>query len=132
MPTDPEMIMASDPRRATLLRCLCLLLATAVVFQLFYLGSQPLAAGLVPAPWDKLAHFAVYSAITALLWTGTGGNMPALVIAVVIAIGALDELRQAGVPGRRAEMGDFLVDVCAGVGTGIAMLLYARAKHRHL
>ena len=132
MRTDTETIMASDPRRAALLRCLCLLLATAVVFQLFYLGSQPFAAGLVSAPWDKLAHLAVYSAITALLWTGTGGSMPALVVAVVIVIGALDELHQAGVPGRRAEMGDFLMDVCAGVGAGIAMLLYARTKKRNL
>jgi len=124
--------MALEPRRASVLRCLCLLLAAAVSFQLFYLGSQPFAAGLVPAPWDKLAHLAVYSAITALLWTGTGGSKPALVIAAVIAIGALDELHQAGVPGRRAEMGDFLTDVCAGVGTGMAMLLYARTRNRHL
>ena len=131
MPTDPEMIMAFDPRRASPLRCLCLLLAAAVIFQLFYLGSQPFAAGLVPAPWDKLAHLVVYSAITALLWIGTGGSKPALVIAVAIVIGALDELHQAGVPGRHAEMGDFLVDVCAGVGTGIALLLYAQAKQRH-
>jgi VanZ family protein len=132
MPTDPEMIMALEPRRTSLLQLLCLLLAVAVIFQLFYLGSQPFAAGLVPAPWDKLAHLVVYSAITALLWTGMGGNRPALAIAVVIAIGALDELHQAGVPGRRAEMGDFLVDVCAGVGTGIAMLLYARTTKRPL
>lgn len=124
--------MALEPRLTSLLRCLCLLLAAAVIFPLFYLGSQPFAAGLLPAPWDKLAHLVVYSAITALLWIGAGGSKPALVIAVVIAIGALDELHQAGVPGRRAEMGDFLVDVCAGVGTGIAMLLYARTTKRHL
>jgi hypothetical protein len=126
------MIMAPEPRSASLLRCLCLLLATAVIFQLFYLGSQPFAAGLVPAPWDKLAHLAVYSSITALLWTGTGGSKPALVITAAIAIGALEELHQAGIPGRHAEMGDFLIDVCAGVGTGMAMLLYARTRKRHL
>ena len=123
--------MAIEPHRVSLMRWLCLLLAAAVVFQLFYLGSQPFAAGLIPAPWDKLAHLVVYSAITALLWIGTGGSMPALVIAAVIAIGALDELHQLGVPGRHAGMDDFLVDACAGVGTGIAMLLYAQSKQRH-
>jgi len=131
MPTDTKMATTSDSRRASLLRCLCLLLAAAVVFQLFYLGSQQFAAGLVTAPWDKLAHLTVYSAITALLWIGTGGSMPVLVIIAVIAIGALDELHQAGVPGRHAGMDDFLVDICAGVGTGIVMLLHARAKQRH-
>jgi len=131
MPTDPEIIMAADPRRASLLRFICLLLATAVVFQLFHLGSQPLAAGLIPAPWDKLAHLVVYSAITALLWIGTGGSASVLVIAAVIAIGALDELHQAGIPGRHAGMDDFLVDVGASVGTTIALLLYARTTERH-
>lgn len=126
------MIMAPEPRRSSLLRYLCLLLATAVIFQLFYLGAQPFAAGLIPAPWDKLAHLVVYSAMTALLWIGTGGSKPVLVIAAVIAVGALEELHQAGIPGRRAEMGDFLVDICAGIGTGIAMLLYARTTKRHL
>lgn len=121
-------IMASRQRYTSLLRCLCLLLAVVVIFQLFYLGSQPFAAGLIPAPWDKLAHFAVYSAITFLLWIGAGGGMPALVIATVLAIGALDELHQAGVPGRHAELGDFQMDACAAVGTVVAMMLYARAK----
>ena len=132
MPTDTEMITTSDSRRASVLRCLCLLLAAAVVFQLFYLGSQQFAPGLVPAPWDKLAHLTVYSAITALLWIGTGGIMPVLVIVAVIAIGALDELHQAGVPGRHAAIDDLLVDICAGVGTGIAMFLHARVRRRHL
>jgi hypothetical protein len=40
-------------------------------FQLFYLGAQPFAAGLIPAPWDKLAHLAVFAVLTTLLWIGT-------------------------------------------------------------
>ena len=124
------MFMIANPRRAPLLQRLCLLLAAAVVFQLFYLGAQPFAAGLIPSPWDKLAHFAVYSAVTGLLWAGTGGRVPAVVILSVIFIGALDELHQAGVPGRKTDAGDFLVDLCAGVGTGAAILLYERRKGR--
>jgi VanZ family protein len=122
------MTVTPNPRRTSWLRCFCLLLAAAVTFQLFYLGSQPLAAGLIPPPWDKLAHLVVYSAITVLLWIGTGGRAPILVVMAAIAIGALDELHQAAVPGRNADAGDFLMDVCAGIGTGIAMQVYVRTK----
>ncbi len=48
-------------------RWLCLALAAAVTFQLFYLGAQPFAAGLTPVPWDKLAHLAVFAFLTTLL-----------------------------------------------------------------
>jgi hypothetical protein len=130
MPTDPKAITTPGLRRAPLLQFLCLLLASAVIFQLFYLGSQPFAAGLIPPPWDKLAHLVVYSAITALLWIGTGGSTPVLVIMAVIAVGALDELHQANLPGRDAALGDFLVDVCASIGT--AILFYVQAKRHPL
>jgi VanZ family protein len=100
--------------------------AATVVFQLFYLGVQPVAAGLIPEPWDKLAHFAVYSLITVLLWIGTAGRMTFAVIATVVAIGALDELRQAGIHGRSADAFDFLADACAGIATTTTMLLHAR------
>jgi len=50
-----------------------------------------------PAPWDKLAHLAVFAALTTLLWIGTAGRMPFAfaVVATAIAIGAFDELHQA-------------------------------------
>ena len=60
----------------SVLRRLCLASAAALIFQLFYVGAQPAAAGLIPMPWDKLAHLAVYAAITALMWIGTAGRMP--------------------------------------------------------
>ena len=122
--------VAFEPTLSTLLRRLCLVLAAAIAFQLFYLGAQPIAVGLFPAPWDKLAHFVVFSLITVLLLIGTAGRMPVIVIATVVAIGALDEWHQAWLPGRTADVGDFLVDVCAAVGA-CAMLLYVvRPKPR--
>jgi VanZ family protein len=108
-----------------LLRGLCLTLVAAIVFALFYLGAQPVAVGLFAAPWDKLAHFAVFSAVTALLWIATAGRMPLAVIAAVVAVGALDELHQAGLPGRFADAADFLVDICAAAATSGAISLYA-------
>lgn len=119
--------MASDPTRARVPRRLCLALAAAIIFQLFYLGAQPSAAGLIPPPWDKLAHLAVYSLLTVLLWVGTAGRVPLAVVFAVAGIGALDEFRQAAVPGRVADAGDFLVDLGAAGSAG-ALLLYARRR----
>ena len=49
---------------ATAGQLICLVGAVSLVVNLLILGSQPFAAGLIPHPWDKLAHFSVYSAIT--------------------------------------------------------------------
>jgi VanZ family protein len=122
--------VAFEPTPRTLLRRLCFVLAAAIAFQLFYLGAQPIAVGLFSAPWDKLAHFVVFSLITVLLWIGTAGRMPIMVIVTVVAIGALDEWHQAWLPGRTADVGDFLVDVCAAVGAGAMLLYVLRQKPR--
>lgn len=123
--------MKLEAGRVTALRGLCLVLAAAIISLLFYLGAQPFAAGLIPAWWDKLAHLAVYAALTALLWIGTAGRMPLAVIAAVIAIGALDELHQAGLPGRHADAIDFLTDACAAAGTGVLMFYALRKTDNH-
>ena len=116
--------------RSALARWLCLALAAAITIQLFYLGGKPVAAGLVPVPWDKLAHLAVYSAITALLWVATAGRAPLAVIALVVAIGVLDELRQAALPGRSADLLDLAADACAVIGTGACAWFYERSRDR--
>ncbi len=105
------------------LRSFCFALAAALVFQLFYLGAQPSAAGLFEPPRDAIAHFLFYSALTALLWTAAAGRMPLAVLAAVVVVGGLDELHQAGLPGRVADAADFLVDVCAATSTSAAILL---------
>lgn len=51
--------MTPDYGPSILLRSFCLAAAAAVTFQLFYLGSQPFAAGLFQPPWDAVAHFIV-------------------------------------------------------------------------
>src|SRR5262245_39085371 len=112
-------------------QCACLLAAAAVTLQLFYAGAQPAAAGLFPAPWDKLAHFVVYGAITVLLWIGTAGRTPLAIVAGAIAIGAFDELHQSVLPGRTADTFDFLVDVAAvAAAAGVLLLHEAHRKAR--
>jgi hypothetical protein len=119
------------PQRWTLdyvMRMSCLLLALAIAFNLFWLGSKPVAVNLIPAPWDKLAHFAVFSALTVLVWIGTRGRMPLAVMVAVISLGALDELHQGTLPGRHADVLDFLTDVLAGTLTGCLLLARTRSQ----
>ncbi len=120
MPTDPAL-------RVVVARCLCLAVAAAIVFELFTMSMRPAAAGLIVAPWDKLAHFAVYSAIAALLWVAAAGRMRVALVFIVIAVGLLDEVHQAGVPGRSADAMDFLADTCAAAATIGLLALKERA-----
>ena len=134
LPPQPRQPLHVTPRPPRYLRqrTLCLAGAGAITFALFFGGSQSAAAGLIDAPWDKLAHFAVYAAITVLLWLAAGGRAPLAVIAVVIAIGALDELHQAGVPGRTADVIDFLVDAAGAAVAGTVMLWLVGGSARML
>ena len=111
------------PGGGATVRGLCFVLAAALIFQLFSLGAQPAVAGLFQPPWDAVAHFLFYSALTALLWTAGAGRMPLVVFAAVVVVGGLDELHQASLPGRVADAADFLVDVGAATFTCAAMLL---------
>jgi VanZ family protein len=137
-PRQPESAVSAPRHRETpgpaprpdgaLRRWICLLLAALLLFHLFYVGALPQAAGLIPAPWDKLAHAAVFAAFTTLLWFGSDGRMPLTVIAVLVVVAAADELRQAALPGRTADAVDFLVDVCAGAAAIGLLALRAPAR----
>jgi VanZ family protein len=98
-----------------------------MIVSLFYLGAKPFAVGLLPPPWDKVAHVMVFSAITWLLWGAANGRTALLVFLVVVAIGGLDELHQAMLPGRTSDAWDFLADVLASAVTAGLLLLYARS-----
>ena len=123
MPTDPS-------SRVVVARCLCLAVAAAIVFELFTMSLRPAAAGLLAAPWDKVAHFAVYSAIAALLWVAAAGRMRIALLVIVVAVGLFDELHQAGVPGRTADAMDFLADSCAAAATIGLLALKERGPGR--
>jgi VanZ family protein len=97
--------------------------ALAVVAQIFTLNAMPFSMG----GWDKLWHFLAYAALTLLLWIATDGKRPALVVGAVMVLGCGDELRQALVPTRSADLFDFAADAAAAVITG-ATLLFLQGK----
>ncbi len=84
------------------------LLSLAFMAGEFYLSSQSGDRVGIPAPWDKLTHFAGYAVLGFLLAKASGSWRSALLLAAWF--GASDELHQAFVPGRAAGLDDWLAD----------------------
>lgn len=109
-----------------------LIMACTLAFALLYGGAQPVAAGLIPTPWDKVAHFAVYTAITALLLLGTQLRWPLTTLVLVCVLGACDELLQLSLPGRSADLADWLTDIAAGIFTcAVLLAIHHRTSSGH-
>jgi VanZ family protein len=101
-----------------------LLCAGVLVMQLFFLGSLPFE---LFEPWDKLFHVLAYSALTLLAWIATDGRRPLPVVAGIMGLAMLDELRQAAVPARTAEVSDFVAGALAAIVTG-ALLFWLTSQ----
>lgn len=96
--------------------------APALVYALFllWLGSRSdVPSPGVRLPLDKLAHFVLYGVLGWLAAVGwlKSGQWPAaaLVVTAAALCGAVDEIHQRSVPGRSAELADWVVDVVAVV-----------------
>ena len=96
-----------------------LVTASAIMLGLLFLRSHA-----IPSGWDKVAHFSTFALITALLWHGTSGRAPLFVLGAVVAFGALDEFHQLFMPGRSADVMDFIADATAAAV--VCGLLWAR------
>ncbi len=109
---------------------MCAAAVLLLVAGLFVGGAQPVAVGVLTAPWDKLAHTTVFAVLTALLALALQGRPPgarwalrpgaALAVAALLAgaVGVADELHQATLPGRVAGLDDLLADavgICLGL-----------------
>jgi len=106
------------------------LLASGILFGLFVLGAQPFAVGLIPSPWDQLAHFAVFAVLACALGVlggQRGGRMLLFAVAGALSIGALDEWHQMYLPGRHAGWDDLAMDA---IGSLLGAALLALAQRR--
>jgi VanZ family protein len=100
------------------LRLVAVLAAIGVPVGLFYGGAQPYAVGLIPTPWDKLAHVAVYAVLAASVGYASGWRgRPVwwLAFTVALAMGAIDEYHQMSLPGRAAGWDDLAFDALGAV-----------------
>lgn len=114
------------------MRVLALVVLAALVTNLLWHGAQPYAVGLLPAPWDKLAHLAVYGALGGAAWVGLGaGRATADLLApmAAIAIGVIDEFAQTFNPGRMVGLDDLVADALGAILV-VAVLAALRERVR--
>ena len=89
-------------------RFAALVIAGGIMLGLLVLRAHP-----VPGGWDKVAHASTFALIAALLMHGTARQAPLAILAAVVAFGAVDEVHQFFVPGRTADLTDFIADATA-------------------
>lgn len=125
----------SLPLAQHILRLLALAAALALPAGLFYAGAQPYAVGLIPPPWDKFAHVAVFALLAAAVAHASGWRgrrMWWLGFAVAVLVGAGDEWHQAMLPGRAAGWDDLAADAIGAALGATALLRWRQRVHRWL
>ena len=106
------------------------LLAALVLLVVYVWGnSLPEAAGLIPPPWDKLAHLTWYAILAGLLLLGLGRRAWPWVLAGTLLLAGWDEWHQFDLPGRSPGMGDWLADAL-GIVAGVVMVLAIELRMR--
>lgn len=98
------------------------------VVGLFIGGAQPVAVGLIPAPWDKLAHVVSFGALAAMLELALRPRTW-LFFALPLAVSATDEVHQAFLPGRYASVEDWLA---GALGVSLAWWFLRQTRLRDL
>lgn len=114
-------------------RILAGLTVAASAAVLYVAGAQPVAVGLFPAPWDKLAHlltFAVVGAAAGLAGGMRGWRMALCCIAGALLVGGMDEVHQMFLPGRSASWYDLAADAAGGLLGAAVLAVLHRFKHR--
>lgn len=100
---------------------LALVLVVILLVLYFWGNDQPEAAGLIPAPWDKLAHLGWYALLSGLLLVATGRQAWLWVIAGMLLLAGWDEWHQFALPGRQPGLDDWVADAFGiAAGTGLS------------
>ena len=96
----------------------CWICSAVLLLQIFSLSSLPFE---LREPFDKVFHVLAYGSLAMMLWVATDGRRPVLVVAGVMALGLADEIRQAFIPTRSADLMDFVADALAACSVGAIM-----------
>lgn len=113
------------------LRLAAMVAAIGLPIGLFYGGAQPVAVGLIPAPWDKLAHVAVFAVLAGAIGYASGlrgARMWWLAFAGALAVGAADEWQQLSLPGRSPGWDDLVADALGAALGATALRWRTRVK----
>lgn len=118
---------SSKCTRSDFVKLAAMCLVGATLFLLFYLGSKPVAVGLIPAPWDKLAHGALFAFMAFV-----GGYSATILelqkrwiltftFVVAVFLGAMDEYHQLSLPGRQFDLADLASDALGALAGVMAL-----------
>jgi len=99
-------------------RLASLVVALALIANLFISAARPEVAGLFPEPLDKVAHLSYFLVLAVLMTIADAGQRPLLVAVALITVGVADEWHQAFVPGRDSSAADVVAD-CIGIAIGV-------------
>lgn len=114
--------------RRVVVRAIGVLSCLTFLGGVFVGGAQPEAAGLIPAPWDKLAHVVSFGLLTLMLDLALRPTAW-LLAALPLSVSALDEFHQAFLPGRYASIEDWL---SGALGVAIACWLLRGTRLREV
>lgn len=106
---------------------IALLIALGLLAVYVWANYQPEAAGVVPPPWDKLAHSIGFAALAGLFVWGMGRRAWPWVLAEGLLFAGWDEWHQLALPGRSPDLGDWMADA-VGTLAGIGLALAAGRK----
>ncbi|SEO19314.1 VanZ like family protein [Nitrosospira multiformis] len=109
---------------------IALLATLGIVAVLFIGGRQPIAVGLIPHPWDKVAHAGVFALLGYAIGLSSnlrGWHKLAIAFFGALLAGAFDEWHQVYLPGREAGLSDFIADIIGGIfGTAFLAMKSSR------
>ena len=112
-------------------RVVSALLLVLMTGALFIGGAQPFAVNLIPAPWDKFAHIALFAVISAAIGLAsgrTGTSMVLLAVAGTLLLGLVDEWHQGFLPGRNAGLDDLAADLLGALAGALGLIYYRRVR----
>ena len=112
-------------------RVVAAVLLAVITGALFIGGAQPFAVNLIPAPWDKFAHLALFALISAAIGLASGRSSVRMVLLAVVGallLCLLDEWPQGFLPGRNAGLDDLAADLLGAVAGALALALCQRAQ----
>ncbi|BCM24229.1 VanZ family protein [Methyloradius palustris] len=101
--------------RAVAIQQLALICLVVMLLGIFIGGEASGAGSLFPSPWDKLVHFIAYGSIGIFLGMILKSKPLALILILVVLIGAADEFHQIYIPGRHAGLDDLSADLIGGL-----------------
>ncbi len=118
-------------RLPELLRRRAVVWPLAIAALIFVASSRSRVASVDISMSDKVVHFCVYGLLATLVCRlGRGWRGAAVALVVASLYGASDEWHQSTVPGRAAELADWVADT---LGAATAVALYTSwAAYRNL